>query len=338
MPLPTDNYDDAIALVTRALDAFCGGDGAAGESLLRDLDVPEIERDRARLRLLGVSGEPSPPCVIRAREERGSVPVTVKRAVQARDRFYCRYTGRRLIDTSVFRALSQLSSAFHFDEHHSVRVTARGLPGHPMVRTHGAAYEHVVPLSSGGRTTIDNIVLTSVELNEAMNTRRLPLVSASISAWTGLCEYGPRLASLPRPLRKVPAKPDPVRPIPSVRAWDGPLSRQSFDTKFSAFWDRLKAELISSRTVVFSPHLGNPRRVCAVDDDVVRLVETTDRSGVSVCTRNELHQDFWKLVNDPNWRSDPLPIIRARHGIRNLVEFKRAMFERFEISLLSNDP
>jgi hypothetical protein len=82
---------------------------------------------------------------------------------------------------------------FHFDKHHSVRETRRGQPGHPIVRTHGAAYEHLEPHSCGGVPTVDNIFQISVQLNESKGARVLDQVDVPDDSWTGMTEYLPAL-------------------------------------------------------------------------------------------------------------------------------------------------
>lgn len=188
MNLSNDAYDAALTIFEQAVKAFCQGATERGDSLLDSLDREAIERDR---KLLSEFARTARPAADRLSSERGSrsIPLPVKEEVQRRDRYHCRFTGRRLIDTLVFREVGRISSVFHFDEHHSVRETPRGAPGHPLVRTHGAAYEHAEPLSCGGKSDVSNIVQTSVQLNESKGARVLPQVDVPVDDWKGLTEY-----------------------------------------------------------------------------------------------------------------------------------------------------
>lgn len=184
--------DDAylLALVTfkQAVAAFCRGQIKAGDALLSGLNLLEIEQDRQQLSALARAARPA-LASSGPKSKRSNPRKEIRTAVQQRDRYHCRFTGRRLIDTAVFHEVARISEVFHFDEHHSVRQTLRGPAGHPMVRTHGAAYEHFVPHSCGGPLSVDNIFHTSVQLNESKGARMLDLVKVPDGEWSGLTEY-----------------------------------------------------------------------------------------------------------------------------------------------------
>jgi len=188
MKLHNDTYDAALSVFERAVVAFCRGEIEAGEGLLATLDRNAIERDRTSLRQLARTAQPMATVPASERDKR-AVSRATKEAVQARDRFHCRFTGRRLIQTQVFHEVSRISEVFHFDEHHSVKDTRRGRAGHPLVRSHGAAYEHVIPSACGGHPTVENIVHTSVQLNEAKGAAVLPKVAVPNDSWNGLSEH-----------------------------------------------------------------------------------------------------------------------------------------------------
>lgn len=374
--LHNEDYDAALGVLEQALMAFCSGESERGEELLLSLDRDAIERVRAHLRQLARQAQPFKGARA-ANLAKRSIPKAVQSAVCQRDRYQCRFTGRRLIETDVFKELARVSRSFHFDEHHSVRATKRGPGGHPIVRTHGAAFEHAMtPHSHGGDTTFENLALISVELNEGKSNLVLPLLTISPINWSGLTEYLPRLRDLPSaettrdnvvssgastpppPSRVRTQTRAPVRPterIQQAEAFAGapaegdgspqnnPVTaptiadtsdRQTFQAAFRRFWAFLIEERSNGREVVFAPHDGNPRRITRIAGDVMYLVETTKRAGGSSCTRIELRNDFAKLVSDPGWRSLSLQDVRIRHGIKNLVEFKRDMFESFECEFL----
>jgi 5-methylcytosine-specific restriction endonuclease McrA len=189
-------HEAALATLRSAVEAFAAGDIARGDRLVADLDTEAIEGDRARLREIARAARLITDPGVPNRPRRDPAPA-VKAAVARRDHYTCRYTGRQLVDTQVFRELGRVSTVFHFDEHHSVRPTRRGPGGHPIIRTHGAAYDHVTPHSHGGEPTAFNLILTSVQLNEAKGTKALEIVDVAETPWNGLSEYLPRLARQP---------------------------------------------------------------------------------------------------------------------------------------------
>jgi hypothetical protein len=194
MSVPDDTYNAALGLFHDAVAALCSGEHERAEHLLASLDTEAIERERRHLVAIARTARacPAPQTALRADK---TVSRRIKEAVQQRDGFRCRFTGRRLIDTRVFKEVSRLSSVFHFDEHHAVYETKRGRGGHPLVRTHGAAYEHALPLSHGGLTSIENIFLISVQLNESKGAKILDRVDVSVDGWKGLTEFLPTLSA-----------------------------------------------------------------------------------------------------------------------------------------------
>jgi hypothetical protein len=181
-------YDEALRIFEEAVKEFSRGNVDGGDALLSSLDYAAIEKDRLMLTEIARTGQPSPKPPIAQRSSK-RISASTKAAVRQRDRYHCRFTGRRLIDTRVFHEVARISRVFHFDEHHSVRETHRGPAGHPIVRTHAAAYEHVEPHSCGGTSDAENIVHTSVQLNESKGATILPQVSVPDDSWSGLTAH-----------------------------------------------------------------------------------------------------------------------------------------------------
>ena len=194
MILRDEAYDAALAIFERAVAAFAAGDRERAEHLLASLDREAIERDRQQLLALARTARASSASSATQRASK-TISREIKESVQKRDGFRCRFTGRRLIDTRVLQEVARLSEVFHFDEHHAVYQTKRGSGGHPLVRTHGAAYEHAEPLSRGGQTTTDNIFHISVQLNESKGAKILERIEVPIDGWSGLTQYLPGLAA-----------------------------------------------------------------------------------------------------------------------------------------------
>ncbi len=204
MILRDEAYNAALDIFEQAVAAFAAGDRKRAEHLLTSLDLEAIEWDRQQLLALARTARASTASPAAQRASKTISPA-IKESVQKRDGFRCRFTGRRLIDTRVFMQVARLSAEFRFDEHHAVYQTKRGSGGHPLVRTHGAAYEHAEPLSRGGQTTTDNIFHISVELNESKGAKILERIEVPIDGWSGLAQYLPRLAMQ----RSIAKKPEP---------------------------------------------------------------------------------------------------------------------------------
>ena len=232
MNLAVDDYDAALHLLADAVSAFCEGDIETGNQLLSALDTDAIDRDREALRAFARTATPpgKPPTSERVSK---TVSRSTQEAVQRRDHYHCRFTGRRLVEPRIFHEVARISNLFHFDEHHSVRDTRRGPAGHPMVRSHAAAYEHVEPHSCGGTSDAGNIVHTSVQLNESKGANILPQVPVPEDTWNGLIEYLPALrrqaSAAPesvtspmlaaKPTRRIPVRPSvPKQPRETVVA------------------------------------------------------------------------------------------------------------------------
>ena len=108
----------------------------------------------------------------------------------------------------------------------------------------------------------------------------------------------------------------------------------SYDELFARYWQWLLERFRNGERFEYaprevSPGKGNPRRVEYMDEEVIRLRETTSRGLLGTCLMTQLRDDFWKLCQDPEVENKPLSMLRQQHGIKNFVEFKRHMFEEF---------
>ena len=216
MILRDEAYNAALEIFEQAIAAFAAGSRERAEHLLTILDCEAIERDREQLQAFGRTGTAVEAVIPVDQRDCNRISAEIKKFARERDGYRCRFTGRRLIDARVFREVHRLSKVFHFDEHYAVRPTKRGPGGHPLTRTHGAAYEHAVPLCCGGRTSRENIVLISVELNEAKSATILELIEVPIDDWCGLTQYLPGLRKQPSVVKK--PEPPPARPVVAPRA------------------------------------------------------------------------------------------------------------------------
>ncbi len=111
----------------------------------------------------------------------------------------------------------------------------------------------------------------------------------------------------------------------------------SYDERFARYWQCLLERFRNGTRLEYapkeiSPGKGNSRHVEGMDEGTMWLRETAPRGGQSKCLMTELRDDFWKLSQDPDVENKALPSLRQQHGIKNLIEFKRHMFEEFRRS------
>jgi hypothetical protein len=111
-------------------------------------------------------------------------------------------------------------------------------------------------------------------------------------------------------------------------------SRAAFEASFDRYWRSLLKRFVSGEELFFAPRrvadrVGNRRRVVHMEDNFIHLAEEGPRGHSRQFDRGELETDFWKLSQDPTFDRELLPVLRGRHDVRYLVEFKRDMFEQF---------
>jgi len=107
-----------------------------------------------------------------------------------------------------------------------------------------------------------------------------------------------------------------------------------YNELFDKYWQSLLERFRDGERLEYSPRevspgKGNARRIEYADERMIVLRETTPRGHQSICLRTELRDDFWKLYQDPDVAVKSLPLLRRQHGIKNLVEFKRHLFQDF---------
>jgi 5-methylcytosine-specific restriction endonuclease McrA len=123
-----------------------------------------------------------------------------------RDRYVCRYCGRRTIDLDVLKALSRaFPDVLPYHPHWKFDAS------HMLYWTHSASVEHAVPVSRGGTSEPGNLITTCYECNaskgaflaEELGWRQLPPAEAD---WDGLISYLPRLSVAADDLAKANAR------------------------------------------------------------------------------------------------------------------------------------
>jgi hypothetical protein len=189
-------HDASLALLGEAIEALLAGNQTAAEELLSQIDIGAIRREAGWLHLVGHGGD-SPVGLALPARQRLSLSDQLKRNVAARDGFCCQFTGLRLVDPEVFQIVGALTESFPWHPNYAKRDTPGGRAGHPMTRTHGFGFEHAYPHAFGGDTNEENIILTSMELNEPKGVRVPPRVVAGHRGWDGFRSVLPRLRGDP---------------------------------------------------------------------------------------------------------------------------------------------
>lgn len=107
------------------------------------------------------------------------------------------------------------------------------------------------------------------------------------------------------------------------------MDQETFDQLFDRYWSLLKEENDLGSSPIFARKNVNPRRIETITDRDIKLRETTERGAPSKSTKAVLRDEFWTLYGDPGLRIDGVRMLGKRHGIKDLAEFKRAMFDDF---------
>jgi hypothetical protein len=266
-------HDEALALMTGAIHALLVADQATAEHLLGRIDTIAIRREQAWLRQVGLEGVVPTGLSTRGAARR-NVPDPLKHAVTTRDGFCCQFTGLRLLDPDIGKCLGTLTESFPWHPNYAMRDTASGRAGHPMTRTHSAAFEHAHPHSFGGAMREDNIILTSMELNEAKGVRMPSRVAAGQPSWDGLREFLPQLYALVTAHPGAEPLPMPVILTPSLaktRATEVRVGASRRNSEAANDVDLRVGALYSMR--IAAHKLARRWRVDALEGDIVTLLE-----------------------------------------------------------------
>jgi hypothetical protein len=156
-----------FAKLKGAVESAVSGELARGLSRLemtRHLEIREWFISTAQVagaRRHTALGEPSAevPEVPKAAQDTPRIPVQLARSVLERDGYRCRYCDIPVIYTNEVRKLRALFGAENFQMSQSNRIA------HGTLRAFYNSFDHVVPLSRGGRTCLDNLVTACYPCN-----------------------------------------------------------------------------------------------------------------------------------------------------------------------------
>lgn len=118
------------------------------------------------------------------------------------------------------------------------------------------------------------------------------------------------------------------------------VSNELFNELFDKYWRWLRNRFNSlgnGRRIFYSPMNGNSRYIESMNHEIIKMKEASERSFGGEAKKNELQEDFYKLCCDPEIgirdsqnRIKEIRKLAKKHDIKNLVEFKREIFEEFE--------
>lgn len=201
-----------------AVRAVIRGDDSAARKHIAAVDVVALRSgwDRAMTRAKATRrrtvGQPE------AAAARVNPSSGLARRIFERDRYTCRYCGRRTIDLAVLKELSRaFPDLFPYHPHWKFDDS------HRLYWTHSASIEHAVPVSRGGSSEIENLITTCYECNaakgdalaEELGWHQLPPAE---SDWDGLIQDLPALVAAVAELPVPPPAPARARAEPPASA------------------------------------------------------------------------------------------------------------------------
>lgn len=163
---PVAGIFHAAELLDLAVDAHLGGDRARAGRLISEADMPEVRdwveslwgsasREIHRVREV----EDSPPKLDKgARDPRRAATRSQERALIARDGYRCRFCGVPLIR-------KEIRTAMHRTYPEALPWGATNPEQHAAFQCLWMQFDHVLPHSRGGRTDLDNLVVTCAPCN-----------------------------------------------------------------------------------------------------------------------------------------------------------------------------
>lgn len=163
---PIDEIWTAAALLHSAADAHLAGDASSASRLIREADIPAIAAWTERIwwkidpeihRHRPVAG--TPPTLSDAEKPRPQMPnAAMCRELRTRDGHFCRFCGIPVVD----KAIRTRIRAIYLEE---LRWGASNPTQHAAFQCMWLQYDHLLPNSRGGRTTIENLIITCAPCN-----------------------------------------------------------------------------------------------------------------------------------------------------------------------------
>ncbi len=156
----------AARRLSDAVDAHLGGDFENASRLLREADCPKVwayidagwgKGARARYAFVEVAG--APPLLLKPDRPTPRMPTSItKAAVKLRDKMHCRFCGMPVIDAAIRMAIVSCYPDV-------VGWPRTDVGKHAAFTCMWLQYDHVLPNSRGGDSSLENIVLTCAACN-----------------------------------------------------------------------------------------------------------------------------------------------------------------------------
>lgn len=191
---PIPEIFEAAKLLNEAADSHLVGDTKHTEYLILKADMPEIREWTESIWGIGgifsnlkkQLGDPIPI----PKEERDSIRMPDKsgeKLILLRDGFYCRFCGIPVIRKEVREALKK-----HYPN--ALKWGSRNPDQHAAFQAMWVQFDHVIPHARGGKTNLDNMLITCGPCNygrmnflvEEVGLTLLPLNSSKSIEWDGL--------------------------------------------------------------------------------------------------------------------------------------------------------
>jgi 5-methylcytosine-specific restriction endonuclease McrA len=171
---PLSEIFEAADLLNCAVDAHLAGDSSRAEEFIRRADMPAIAKwsdmiwgreNPAIHRFRTISGAPgSVPKDLRPRPRNPGKEI--QRSVISRDGHHCRFCGIPVVRPEVRMMMHRMYPQ-------ALRWGDRNSEHHAAFQCMWLQYDHVLPNSRGGRTSLDNLIVTCAPCNNGRNERTL---------------------------------------------------------------------------------------------------------------------------------------------------------------------
>lgn len=195
---PVPQIFEAWDFLSQAVDAHLSGDRVTAELLFKKADIREVwewlNPGWSRPDLHVIVPEPHGDTLTvpkHLRDPDRNIAPIIRAAVLQRDGYQCRYCGIPVIDAKI-RKLAH-------------RIYPDAVPWEPydVTKQHSAfacfwlQFDHVVPHSHGGRSSLDNVVISCALCNfgkdkytlRQLNLKDPRLTSPAASTWDGLARF-----------------------------------------------------------------------------------------------------------------------------------------------------
>lgn len=161
---PPDEAFVASDMLAMAADYFSRNEMELARNCIRSADMPEVLKWRREVMagykpaIHGPRLNPPVPSVPKSERHPRYISAGLKRQLLERDGYICRFCGMRLMHQITCKRLET-----SFPE--ATRVSLPNWERHALIGGMVANYDHVLPWSKGGETSLENMVITCPPCN-----------------------------------------------------------------------------------------------------------------------------------------------------------------------------